>query len=317
MGEAENDRIDAQHKSELQQFEERKASLIAEQEKVAAVKREKIAADAKVSDEKRVTFSKERQDSLEEKIEIERKDFEMKKYIQTTLTAAHTERNNVAGLVQKQVESLAGAAENVAETIHYIHQNRVDGLNKGVTKNFDAADALLKQEIQKVDDKFVRANEVTMEAVDRNKVRAHALAQDIVDRHGAPNFRKAEVCKTFIEEANKEDKESAPGKWQKPSYFTTTQLFGDDSYRCTICKDIGSEKTEDGKCPKDNCGGDWRDDKKAKNAYIAEKFIIDDRRRLASMTPSEQALERRRLASRPKSHIVVLEQLLEEINRLN
>merc|ERR1711964_888465 len=50
------------------------------------------------------------------------------------------------------------------------HQNRVDGLNKGVTKNFDAADALLKQEIQKVDDKFGRANEVTMEAVDRNKV---------------------------------------------------------------------------------------------------------------------------------------------------
>merc|ERR1711964_560053 len=41
------------------------------------------------------------------------------------------------------------------------------------------------------------------------------------------------------------------------------------------------------------------------------------RRRLASMSPSEQALERRRLANRPKSHIVVLEQLLEEINRLN
>merc|ERR1711964_691613 len=33
--------------------------------------------------------------------------------------------------------------------------------------------------------------------------------------------------------------------------------------------------------------------------------------------PSEQAPERRRLANRPKSHIVVLEQLLDEVNRLN
>merc|ERR1711964_88962 len=45
------------------------------------------------------------------------------------------------------------------------------------------------------------------------------------------------------------------------------------------------------------------------------------RRRLASdlvsMTPSEQVLARRRLTNRPKSHIVVLEALLEEINRLN
>merc|ERR1711964_477800 len=45
------------------------------------------------------------------------------------------------------------------------------------------------------------------------------------------------------------------------------------------------------------------------------------RRRLASnyasMTPSEQVLARRRLTNRPKSHTVVLEALLEEINRLN
>merc|ERR1711964_575273 len=46
-----------------------------------------------------------------------------------------------------------------------------------------------------------------------------------------------------------------------------------------------------------------------------------DRRRLpanyASMRPSEQALARRRLMNRPNSHVVVLEQLLGEINRLN
>merc|ERR1711964_640569 len=139
--------MDAEAKAEAEKDAANEKAEI-EQEKIAVNKREKIAADAKVSDEKRDAVSKERQDSLEEKIEIERKDFEMKKYIQTTLTAAHTERNNVAGLVQKQVAGLAGAATKVAETIHYIHQNRVDGLNKGVIGRFDGVDALLKQEIQ-------------------------------------------------------------------------------------------------------------------------------------------------------------------------
>merc|ERR1711964_303997 len=46
------------------------------------------------------------------------------------------------------------------------------------------------------------------------------------------------------------------------------------------------------------------DTRKNKEAYIAEKF-----RKVSS--------ERRRLMNRPKSHIVVLEALLEEINRLN
>jgi len=60
-----------------------------------------------------------------------------------------------------------------------------------------------------------------------------------------------------------------------------------------------------------------------------QELEIVNRRRLASaahrrlpenyaaLRPSEQALARRRLVSRPKSHIVVLERLLEEINELN
>merc|ERR1711964_898030 len=43
------------------------------------------------------------------------------------------------------------------------------------------------------------------------------------------------------------------------------------------------------------------------------------KRRLATaeLTPSEKALRRRRLSNHPKSHVVVLERLMEEINRLN
>merc|ERR1711900_75685 len=108
-----------------------------EREKVAANKREEITAAAKASKDARDAISKERQDSLDEKIKIAKQDFEMKTYIQTTLATAHTDRNQMAGLVQTQVESLAGAAENVAETIHHIHQNRVDGLNKGFTKRIE------------------------------------------------------------------------------------------------------------------------------------------------------------------------------------
>merc|ERR1711964_366420 len=62
-------------------------------------------------------------------------------------------------------------------------------------------------------------------------------------------------------------------------------------------------------------------DKAAIERSYQEAKAEQDRRRLAanyaSMRPSERALARRRLMNRPKSHIVVLEQRLEEINRLN
>merc|ERR1711964_609271 len=141
--------------------------------------------------------------------------------------------------------------------------------------------------IEDVDDKISglgtkieETNKVTKGGIDRNNVRAHALAQDIIDRHGVKQFKKHKVCNTFRREAKKED--------ENADYW--------------VAKDT------------------------KRNAYVEEKFIIpppqkdsdeDRRRRLASMTPSEQALERRRLTNRPKSHIVVLEALLEEINRLN
>jgi len=43
----------------------------------------------------------------------------------------------------------------------------------------------------------------------------------------------------------------------------------------------------------------------------------DRRLATAELTPSEKALRRRRLSNHPKSHVVVLERLMEEINRLN
>merc|ERR1711964_90397 len=269
---------DAEGKAEAVKAQAIKSDEI-EREKVAANEREKMDGAAKASKDARAAVSKEKNDIVKRKIEIARQDFEMKQYIQTTLTAARTERKNNAGkLVQDQIEKLAGAAENVAETIHYIHQNRVDGLNKGVTKSFDAADALLKQKIQEVGDEFEKANRFTKEAVDRNNVRAHALAQDIIDRHGVKQFKKHEVCNKFRREDKKEER-------------NTPYWVAEDTKR---------------------------------NAYVERNFTIpqedsdeDRRRRLASMTPSEQVLARRRLTNRPKSHTVVLEALLEEINRLN
>jgi len=299
-----------------------------EREKVAANKREEITAAAKASKDARDAISKERQDSLDEKIKIAKQDFEMKKYIQTTLATAHTDRNQMAGLVQTQVESLAGAAKNVAETIHHIHQNRVDGLNKGVTDRIQGVDDKIDQGIEDVNVKIEKTHKATTNAVNRNTVRAHALAQDIIDRHDVKNFRKEEVCKTFIEEAKKEVEEEKPGKWQDKSYYTKP------TQRCPVCNREedhqvarlreDAQPDADGAC--ERCQNvryvtDLPLTRENKEAYIAEKFRIDSRRRLASnyasMTPSEQALERRRLMNRPKSHIVVLEQLLKEINRLN
>merc|ERR1711964_909491 len=129
-------------------------------------------------------------------------------------------------------------------------------------------------EIKKVDGTITALDdkvEETNKAIGRNNVRAHALAQDIIDRHGVGQFKKHKVCKTFRKEAKKED--------ENTDYW--------------VAKDTG------------------------RTAYVEEKFIIpppqkdspdeDSRRRLASMTPSEQVLARRRLTNCPKSHIVVLE----------
>merc|ERR1711964_513109 len=64
----------------------------------------------------------------------------------------------------------------------------------------------------------------------------------------------------------------------------------------------------------ENEAASTEEDKDAIEKSYAGLQEVRARRRLASMTPSEQVLARRRLTNRPKSHIVVLEALLEEIN---
>merc|ERR1711964_57991 len=97
--------------------------------------------------------------------------------INEALATAHTNRNQVGVHVQNQFAGLAGAAKKVAETLHYNHQNRVDGLNNGVTKRIDGVD----DRMNTLDSKIEETNKVTTAAIDRNNVRAHALAQDIID----------------------------------------------------------------------------------------------------------------------------------------
>merc|ERR1711964_774698 len=59
------------------------------------------------------------------------------------------------------------------------------------------------------------------------------------------------------------------------------------------------------------------DDDESQNSGSANARFKESGRRLATaeLTPSEKALRRRRLGNHPKSHVVVLERLMEEINR--
>merc|ERR1711964_935201 len=266
-------RAEAAYERQEAQIKERNAARAAELEEAETTKTRELEKESLANKARRDAESKAFKDSFDRKVAAAKQDMETRVYINEQLAAAHAKRDQVGDHVQKQVAGLAGATKNVAETIHYLHQRRVDGLNDGVTTEIKKVDGT----ITALDDKVEKTNEVTKNAIGRNNARAHALAQDIIDRHGVGQLKKQKVCETFLGEAQNEE-EGTP-------YWVA-----------------GGTK---------------------KKAYVTEKFTMpkdsdeDRRRRLASMTPSERALARRRLTNRPKSHTVVLEALLEEINRLN
>merc|ERR1711964_643199 len=133
---------------------------------------------------------------------------------------AHKTQNTVGNGVQEQVEDLATATKTVAETLHNVHQRRVDGLNDGVSTKFKKVETAVKTSMDNIRDDITAKNIETGKAIDRNNVRTHALAQDIVDRHGLKQFRKHKVATTFHKVAGTEPEEASPGNWQDPSYYT-------------------------------------------------------------------------------------------------
>merc|ERR1711900_156631 len=166
------------------------------------------------------TETKERQASVDRKVTTARQETAMKLYIIDQLRTAHETRSTVGDGVQQQVKKIATATKNVAETLHYVHQNRVDGLNDGVSNKFHVTEKAFDSKCQEIKDDMKAQNTLTTAAIDRNNVRTHALAQDIVDRHGLTQFRKHKVATTFHKVAGTEAEESKPGNWQDQSYYT-------------------------------------------------------------------------------------------------
>merc|ERR1711964_770116 len=119
---------------------------------------------------------------------------------------AHKTQNTVGNGVQEQVEDLATATKTVAETLHNVHQRRVDGLNDGVSTKFKKVETAVKTSMDNIRDDITAKNIETGKAIDRNNVRTHALAQDIVDRHGDYQFTKHNVSTKFYDEAQNESK---------------------------------------------------------------------------------------------------------------
>merc|ERR1712096_291588 len=129
---------------------------------------EKDAMEAKIKAE-----SEERKESLDRKVAAAELDRDTKLYITKALETAHEKRNAVGDNVQKQVQGLANATQNVAETLHYVHQNRVDGLNNGVSDKFDTTKTAFDKQCQTITDDVRDNHEVATAAINRNKVRTH------------------------------------------------------------------------------------------------------------------------------------------------
>merc|ERR1711964_922952 len=203
-----------------QELEARKATLAAELKTATIAKTEELAQEKADMEAKIKAESDERKESLDRKVAAAELDRDTKLYITKALETAHEKRNAVGDNVQKQVQGLANATQNVAQTLHYVHQNRVDGLNNGVSDKFDTTKTAFDKQCQTITDDVRDNHEVATAAINRNKVRTHALAQDIVDRHGLKQFRKHKVASTFRDVASTEASEDNPGNWQDKSYHT-------------------------------------------------------------------------------------------------
>merc|ERR1711964_81304 len=158
---------------------------------------------------------------------------------------AHKNRNKVGVHVQSQVKKLADATKNVAEKIHYLHQNRVDGLNDGVTQSIYENTDLIKQKAEGLDKKIdgaiasnekrdadlqnlVKDNKIEIDqAISRNNARAHALARDIVERHGARHFRKNTVGTKFYKQAQTEQDDQYQTEQDETLKAYAERLFAD------------------------------------------------------------------------------------------
>merc|ERR1711964_784870 len=189
-----------------QELEARKATLAAELKTATIAKTEELAQEKADMEAKIKAESDERKESLDRKVAAAELDRDTKLYITKALETAHEKRNAVGDNVQKQVQGLANATQTVAKTLHYVHQNRVDGLNNGVSDKFDTTKTKFDAQFQAITDDITAKNIATGKAIDRNNVRTHALAQDIVDRHGDYQFTKHNVSTKFYDEAQNESK---------------------------------------------------------------------------------------------------------------
>merc|ERR1711964_538432 len=214
-------------KTTLEDLEKTQAKEKDDAAKLLETEHQKVVANKKLDNENATKAEKERRDaesavrldSFDRKVRAAKQDMDLRVYVQNELSTANTNQNNVGTYVQNQVEGLAGAAKKVAETIHYLHQNRVDGLNNGVSAKIDQVDDELNIKIKGVQDNINEVKKDADEAILRNNVRAHALAQDIVDRHGPGQFEDNRVSTKFYEEAiNEKDPTYQTSKKDKYSY---------------------------------------------------------------------------------------------------
>jgi len=131
--------------------------------------------------------------------------------------------------------------------------------------------------------------------------------------HGEMTFGQCKCGRKWINHDKTELRHSNPDKEMEPLEESAEEAKEtDDPTRVDPASEHDGVDPSDGPSNSDNGHGSDVDDADTSRSK-------EDRRRLATaqLTPSEKALRRRRLSNHPKSHVVVLERLMEEINRLN
>merc|ERR1711964_318499 len=237
-------------------------------------------------------------------------------HVQTALSGIVTNTDQQAKKVLKDAnahaEEITKAARTHFETQHGVLENKHNELDGKVTTNKEAVEDALEAAEEKTANAIKTATAVLEEKLNatntdiNEQLGKHDTNHEITKKHilyvDRKNDKPKEVQdKHFLDEYQgqwqdrpvAEDKpagEPVAGGAKKVEYQDCCGVNSfTDMGMCEDCKQPGTPKT-------------------------ARRRLASD---LVSMTPSEQVLARRRLTNRPKSHIVVLEALLEEINRLN
>merc|ERR1711964_101610 len=162
--------------------------------------------------------------------------------------------------------------------------------------------------------KDIGEHEEALKSIGKDLAGVHEMAHEREYRRGDEKYvtpmlnKYSETTENFKERSDQiADRKRKAGEVYQLNFKSDHPVQDDDESRQSALSSRQSELSSNGSG--DNSDGRRRLVLAASHRRLPASY--------ASMCPSEQVLARRRLVRRPNSHLVVLEQLMGKINRLN